>query len=58
MPWYWTDDVADFLQANELVSDEVVAGLTVAPVAVRRSEVTVEAAAQAMLDDEEIPSAA
>lgn len=58
MPWYWTDDIADFLQANTLVPEEIIAGLTASPVAVRRNEVTVEAAALGMLDDEEVPLAA
>ena len=58
MPWYWTDDIADFLQTNKLVPQEIITGLATAPVAVRRNEVTVEAAALGMLDDEEIPLAA
>ncbi|MDX1469622.1 MAG: hypothetical protein R3258_09790 [Acidimicrobiia bacterium] len=58
MPWYWTDDIADFLRTNKLVSDEVLAGLIAAPVAMRRTEATVEAAVLGMLDDEEIPLAA
>ena len=58
MPWYWTDDIADFLQASKLVSEEMSSALKAALVAVRRDEPTLEGAALGMLDDEEIPLAA
>ncbi|MGH8873454.1 MAG: hypothetical protein ACRDWS_15950 [Acidimicrobiia bacterium] len=58
MPWYWTDDIARALiEAGRLTADAA-AGMLSVPTAVRRDEPTIEAAAEALLDDEEIPIAA
>ena len=58
MPWYWTDDIARALiEAGRLTADAA-GSLTSVPTAIRREEPTIDAAAQAMLDDDEIPLAA
>jgi hypothetical protein len=58
VPWYWTDDIARALiEAGRLTAEAAVPMLSV-PTAVRRDEASIEAAAQALLDDEEIPLAA
>lgn len=58
MPWYWTDDIARALvEAGRITPDMADVMLSV-PTAIRRDEPTIEAAAQALLDDEEIPIAA
>lgn len=58
LPWYWTDDLARVLLADGRISETVAAELTAVPVAYRREETTVEAAASALLEDDEIPLAA
>ncbi len=58
MPWYWTDDVARALIAQGSISEARAAELISAPVAYRRDELTVEAAALALLEDDEIPKPA
>lgn len=55
MPWYWTDDLARALLTRGSISDANAADLIAAPVAYRRSEATVEAAAYGLLEDDEIP---
>lgn len=55
MPWYWTDDLARALLAEGAISPASAAELIAAPVAFRRNELTVGAAAMALLEDDEIP---
>lgn len=58
VPWYWTDDIANALiEAGRITTDAAGAMLSV-PTAIRRDESNIEAAAQGLLDDEEIPLAA
>ena len=58
MPWYWTDDIARALiEAGRITPDAAGAMLSV-PTAIRRDEPSLEAAMQALLEDEEIPLAA
>jgi hypothetical protein len=58
VPWYWTDDIARALiDAGRLTVDAARTLLSV-PTAIRREEPSVEAAAQALFDDDEIPLAA
>lgn len=58
MPWYWTDDLARILRELRSVPEEVASRLGAMPVAIRREESTIEAAALAMIEDDEIPLAA
>jgi hypothetical protein len=58
MPWYWTDEVAAILVANGSIDADVAATLIRLPIAHRSAEVTIEAAAQTLLDEGEIPLAA
>ena len=58
MPWYWTDDLAQALVRQGMISQSTASELTTAPVAYRRDETTVEEAASGLLDDDEIPLAA
>ncbi len=55
MPWYWTDDLARALLEDGRISETVASQLTSVPVAFRSEETTVEAAASALLEDDEIP---
>lgn len=55
MPWYWTDDLARALLADGHIDESVASVMITSPVAYRREETTVEAAAQGLLDDDEIP---
>ncbi|MGH8942717.1 MAG: hypothetical protein ACRDWF_07875 [Acidimicrobiia bacterium] len=58
MPWYWTDDIARALiEAGRLTVDAARSLMSV-PTAIRREESSIEAAALALLDDDEIPLAA
>ena len=58
MPWYWTDDIARALiKAGRITADAAGTMLSV-PTAIRRDEPSLEAAMQALLEDEEIPLAA
>ena len=58
MPWYWTDDIARALiEAGRLTADAAGSLMSV-PTAIRREEPTIDAAALAILDDDEIPLAA
>ncbi|HEY4606437.1 MAG TPA: hypothetical protein VIH55_02220 [Acidimicrobiia bacterium] len=58
MPWYWTDDIARALiEAGRITTDAALPMLS-APAAIRREEPSIEAAAQALLEDDEIPLAA
>lgn len=58
MPWYWTDDIARALiEAGRLTVAEAGSMMSV-PTAIRREESSIEAAALALLDDDEIPLAA
>jgi hypothetical protein len=58
VPWYWTDDIARALVEQGRLTVESAAALLGAPVAVRRVETDLATAAQAMLDEDEIPIAA
>jgi hypothetical protein len=58
VPWYWTDDLARALIDAGRMTVESAGTMLEAPVALRRVESDLEAAAQAMLDDDEIPIAA
>lgn len=55
MPWYWTDDLARALLEDGRISETVASQLISLPVAFRSEETTVEAAASALLEDDEIP---
>jgi len=58
VPWYWTDDIARALiDANQVDRDVLRTMLTV-PAAIKRDEPSIEAVAQALLDEDEIPLAA
>jgi len=58
VPWYWTDDIARALIEAGRINAEAVGAMLSVPTAIRRDESTIEAAAQALLDDDEIPLAA
>ncbi len=58
MPWYWTDELARALLADGRIEPDVAVRLTAVLVAVRRDETTVESAASALADDDELPLAA
>lgn len=58
MPWYWTDDLARNLRELGSVPEEVASRFEAMPVAIRREEPTIEAAALAIIEDDEIPLAA
>lgn len=55
MPWYWTDDLARALLANGRIDESVASPMITSPVAYRREEASVEAAAEGLVDDDEIP---
>lgn len=55
MPWYWTDDLARALLADGRIDESVALSMIASPVAYRRDEASVEAAAEGLLDDDEIP---
>lgn len=58
MPWYWTDDIAEYLQTQGKLSEEAVRRMATVPVGIRRDEVSIEAASAGLLEDDEIPLAA
>lgn len=58
MPWYWTDDLARIMIAQDLIGDKTAVHLASSPVALRRDEDTIEEAVCAMAEDDEIPLAA
>lgn len=58
MPWYWTDDIARTLIETGRIDADAAASMLSIPTAIRRDEPNIESAAQALLDDEEIPLAA
>lgn len=58
MPWYWTDELARVLVSKGEINDKTAALIAARPVAIRREESTLEAAAGGFLDDDEIPLAA
>ncbi len=58
MPWYWTDDIARIWIAAGDVGEDLVRAMMLVPAAIKRDEPTLEAAAQALLDEDEIPLAA
>ena len=58
MPWYWTDDIARALIEAGRLTVDAAGSLMSVPTAIRREEPTIEAAAQAMVEDDEIPLAA
>lgn len=53
MPWYWTDDLARTLIDRGRVDRSRVESWLAAPVAIRRTERSADAVADALLDDEE-----
>ena len=57
VPWYWTDDIARALIEAGRLTVDAAGSLMSVPTTIRREEPTIEAA-QAMLDDDEIPLAA
>jgi hypothetical protein len=58
VPWYWTDDIARALIETGRLNAESARTMLAAPVALKRAEPDLDAAVQAMLDDDEIPIAA
>ena len=58
MPWYWTDDLANIMVAQGLISDGVASQFASPLEAVRRDESDIEEVARAMAEDDEIPLAA
>jgi hypothetical protein len=58
MPWYWTDDLANTLAASGRINASTAQRVAARPVAIRRAEISVEAAANGCLEDDEIPLAA
>lgn len=55
MPWYWSDEIARVLLGIGKIDAVTASRLIAAPVAFRLDSGTVEAAAESLLDDEEIP---
>lgn len=55
MPWYWSDELAETLLAKNRIDESSAARLIAAPVAIRSEESSVEAAAEALEEDDEIP---
>jgi len=58
VPWYWTDDIARALIEAGRLTVDAAGSLMSVPTAIRREESSIEAAAQGLLDDDEIPLAA
>jgi len=58
VPWYWTDDIAQALIETGRIDSDAAAAMLSIPTAIRRDEPDVETAAQALLDEEDIPLAA
>jgi hypothetical protein len=58
VPWYWTDDIARALIEAGRLTVDAAGSLMSVPIAIRREESSIEAAALALLDDDEIPLAA
>lgn len=58
MPWYWTDDLAKTLVVSGRINASTAQKIAARPVAIRRVETSVEAAANGCLEDDEIPLAA
>lgn len=58
MPWYWTDEVAPLLVSKGSIDETQAAALMAMPVAHRSEHESAEEAAQALMDDGEIPLAA
>ena len=58
MPWYWTDDIARALIEAGRLTVDAAGSLMSVPTAIRREESSIEAAALALLDDDEISLAA
>lgn len=58
VPWYWTDDLSRIMVSEGLISDDLARSMASSPVAIRREETSVEEAAKAIDDDDEIPLAA
>lgn len=58
MPWYWSDEIARILVDLEKLDLVRAANLTRSPVAFRCDSENLEAAALALLEDDEIPLAA
>jgi len=55
MPWYWSDDVAHILLLQNKISPEVALSLTTTPIGYRSDCESIEAAADQLIDDDEIP---
>ena len=58
MPWYWTDDIARALIEAGRLTAAAAGSMMSVPTAIRREEPSIDAAALALLDDDEIPLAA
>ena len=58
MPWYWTDDVANFMIAKGRLGASEASALIDSPVGIRSESQTIEDAIAGFLDDGEIPLAA
>lgn len=58
MPWYWTDDVANFMIAKGRMGVTEASALINSPVAIRSESQAIEDAIAGFLDDGEIPLAA
>ena len=58
MPWYWSDDIARHLVATQKLDSDQAHIFIDRPVAIRRSETTLELAAAGLQEDDEIPLAA
>lgn len=58
MPWYWSDDVSQVLLEKQSISPVTAAKMLSSPVAYRSECLTVETAAEQLIDDGVIPLAA
>jgi len=58
MPWYWSDDVAQVLLADERINVETAIEMTNVPVAHRSEHDGIDEAARELAEEGEIPLAA
>jgi hypothetical protein len=58
MYWYWSDDIAKVLLDSEKIEEQLATIIGSRMVAFRSSRTAILEAAEALLDDEEIPLAA
>ncbi len=58
MYWYWTDDIAKALLENDKIDAGLAETIAVKTVAIRSTHTSLLEAAEALLDDEEVPLAA